>query len=77
MMVVKQQLLHAMSRLYEVFAKRGTYIGVTTMTLWPLAAMATGNDPMTSPRPPALLQGATSAAQNTMSSAVAHSMVGS
>lgn len=38
------------------------------MTRWPRSAMACGSAPMTSPRPPVLLQGATSADTNTMSS---------
>ena len=47
-----------------------TDLGATTITLWPRAARAMGRDPTTSPRPPVLLQGATSAETKTMSRGV-------
>lgn len=37
------------------------------MTRWPLLAKAMGKEPITSPRPPVLLHGATSAVTNTRS----------
>jgi len=46
----------------------GGHRGATTMTRCPRAASAMGSEPTTSPRPPVLLQGATSADTNTMSS---------
>ena len=49
---------------------RGGDLGATTITLWPRAARAMGRDPTTSPRPPVLLQGATSAETKTMSRGV-------
>ena len=47
---------------------RGGHRGATTITRCPRAASAMGSEPTTSPRPPVLLQGATSADTNTMSS---------
>ena len=43
-----------------------SYIGATTTTLLPLAASAAGRAPHTSPNPPVLLQGDTSAVTKTM-----------
>jgi hypothetical protein len=48
-------------------AATNAHLGATTMTRCPRLARAMGRDPMTSPRPPVLLQGATSADTNTMS----------
>jgi hypothetical protein len=42
------------------------YSGVKTQTLWPRAARALGSDMRTSPRPPVLENGATSAEAKTM-----------
>ena len=48
----------------------GTYLGATVMTLCPLFASSTGRPPTTSPRPPVLLHGATSAETKTISKGV-------